>query len=73
MPKLPHLSGAQIIRTLDILGFVRIRQSGSHVLLRRGSVGCVVLNHKEVKIGTLAGLLRQTGVSAEEFLSALAS
>ncbi len=73
MPKLPHLSGAQIIRALERLGFAQIRQSGSHVLLRRGSVGCVVPNHKEVKVGTLAGLLRQAGVSIEEFLSALAS
>jgi predicted RNA binding protein YcfA (HicA-like mRNA interferase family) len=73
MPKLPHLSGVQIIRALERLGFTQIRQSGSHVLLRRGSVGCVVPNHKEVKVGTLAGLLRQAGVSIEEFLSALAS
>ena len=71
MPKLPHLSGADVIRTLERLGFVRLRQKGSHVILRRGSVGCVVPLHREVKVGTLAGILRQAGVTVEEFLAAL--
>jgi len=71
VPKLPHLSGADVIRTLERLGFVRLRQKGSHVILRRGSVGCVVPLHREVKVGTLAGILRQAGVTVEEFLAAL--
>ena len=71
MPKLPRVSGAEIIRALERLGFVRIRQSGSHVILRRGNKGCVVPMHSEVKVGTLAGLLRQAEVSAEEFTQAL--
>ena len=71
MPKLPRVSGAEIIRALERLGFVRIRQSGSHVILRRGSKGCVVPMHSEVKVGTLAGVLRQAEVSAEEFTQAL--
>ena len=71
MPKLPRISGAEIIRALEQLGFLRIRQSGSHVILRRGSKGCVVPMHAEVKVGTLAGVLRQAEVSAEEFTQAL--
>ena len=71
MPKLPRVSGAEILRALERLGFVRIRQSGSHVILRRGSKGCVVPMHSEVKVGTLAGVLRQAEVSAEEFTQAL--
>ena len=71
MPKLPRVSGAEIIRALERLGFVRIRQSGSHVILRRGNKGCVVPMHSEVKVGTLAGVLRQAEVSAEEFTQAL--
>jgi predicted RNA binding protein YcfA (HicA-like mRNA interferase family) len=53
------------------MGFTKIRQSGSHVILRRGASGCVVPMHKEVKIGTLAGLLRQANVSADEFMAML--
>ena len=71
MPKLPRVSGAEIVRALERLGFARLRQSGSHVILRRESKGCVVPMHAEVKVGTLAGLLRQADVSAEEFTSAL--
>jgi predicted RNA binding protein YcfA (HicA-like mRNA interferase family) len=71
MPKLPHLSGAAIVRALERLGFVKLRQSGSHVIMRRGAKGCVVPMHGEVKVGTLAGLLRQADVSPEEFLAVL--
>jgi predicted RNA binding protein YcfA (HicA-like mRNA interferase family) len=69
MPKLPILSGAEIIRMLERLGFEQVRQRGSHVVLRRGEVGCVVPLHKEVKTGTLAGLLRQAGVTIDELLA----
>jgi predicted RNA binding protein YcfA (HicA-like mRNA interferase family) len=48
-----------------------MRQNGSHIVLRKGSSGCVVPNHKEIKVGTLADILRQAGVSADDFLSAL--
>jgi predicted RNA binding protein YcfA (HicA-like mRNA interferase family) len=67
MPKFPGLSGAQIVRALERLGFVVARQSGSHIVMRRNGQGCVVPNHKEVKVGTVNGVLRQAGVSAEEF------
>ena len=68
---MPHVSGADILRALERLGFKRVRQSGSHVVLKREAKGCVVPIHNEVKIGTLAGLLRQAEVSSEEFLQAL--
>lgn len=71
MPKLPHLSGAEVQRGLERLGFVKVRPSGSHVVMKRESKGCVVPMHKEVKIGTLAGVLRQAEVSPEDFLEAL--
>lgn len=71
MPKLPHVSGAAVIRALERLGFEKARQSGSHVIMRRGSKGCVVPLHSEVKVGTLAGVLRQAEISADEFIAAL--
>jgi hypothetical protein len=39
--------------------------------MRRGSTGCVVPNHRELKTGTLAGVLKQAGVSVEDFIDAL--
>lgn len=71
MPKLPRVSGAEVVRALERLGFAVARQRGSHIVLRRGSSGCVVPNHRELKTGTLAGVLKQAGVSAEDFMNAL--
>ncbi len=71
MPKLPRISGTEIVSALTRLGFEKIRQSGSHVIMRRGSKGCVVPMHDEVRVGTLAGVLRQAEVSAEEFIEVL--
>lgn len=71
MPKLPHVSGSEAVRALQRLGFEIMRQRGSHIVMRRGSSGCVVPNHREIKVGTLSGVLRQAGVSAEEFMAAL--
>ena len=71
MPKLPHVSGAEALRAFQRLGFEKVRQRGSHVVVKRGTVGCVIPMHSEIKIGTLSGLLRQANVSAEEFIAAL--
>lgn len=71
MPSLPVISGAEAVSTLKILGFIVARQRGSHIVMRRNSQGCVVSNHKEIKIGTLGGILKQAGVSIEDFITAL--
>jgi predicted RNA binding protein YcfA (HicA-like mRNA interferase family) len=71
MPKLPRISGRNCCRALTKLGFVEVRQRGSHVVMRRGESGCVVPLHKELKTGTLSGILKQAGISAEELISAL--
>ncbi len=72
MPEYPVLSGAEIIRALEAIGFRQVRRRGSHVVLRRGDTGCVVPLHKEVKRGTLGGILRQAGIAPDDFLKALA-
>ena len=71
MPKLPRVSGAEIQRALERLGFQKVRQSGSHVVMKRDVKGCVIPLHVEVKVGTLAGILRQAEITSEEFLQAL--
>lgn len=62
MSKLPKLSGIEIIKVLvKDFGFEVVRHKGSHVVLRRFSAGrkivTVVPLHKEVKTGTLFGIL----------------
>jgi predicted RNA binding protein YcfA (HicA-like mRNA interferase family) len=71
MPKLPRVSGAEAQRALERLGFVKLRQSGSHVVMRRDANGCVVPMHAELKVGTLAGVLRQADIAPEEFVEPL--
>jgi predicted RNA binding protein YcfA (HicA-like mRNA interferase family) len=68
MPKLPRLSGRETIAALERLGFERVRQHGSHVVLRRKNLGCVVPLHDELAVGTLRSILRVAGVSVEEFI-----
>ena len=68
MPKLPVLSGSDIVRLLERAGFEQARQRGSHVVMRRAERGCVVPLHRKVKSGTLAGILRQAGMSIEELI-----
>ena len=71
MSKLPCVSGAKVAKSLERLGFVRMPQKGSHLVMRRGTGVCVVPMHREVDQGTLRGILRQAGVSLEEFVENL--
>jgi predicted RNA binding protein YcfA (HicA-like mRNA interferase family) len=65
-PSYPHLSGAEVVRALEKLGFSAVRQKGSHVVMRRGTLGCVVPLHREIKVGTLSGLLKQAGLTVDD-------
>ena len=70
MPKLPVLSGTEVVKMRERLAFEQVRQRGSHIIMRRGSAGKVVPLHKELKTGTLAGIIRQAGLTQDEFLKA---
>jgi len=66
--KLPRdLSGVDVVKTLKRLGFVYMRQTGSHAVLRKGPRTVVVPQHKPIKPGTLKGVIEQAGVSIEVF------
>ncbi|MFQ6112903.1 MAG: type II toxin-antitoxin system HicA family toxin [bacterium] len=60
MTKLRRVSGKETIRGLEKLGFIRVRQRGSHVVLKKqtaeGELGCVVPLHPKLAIGTLRGV-----------------
>ncbi|MEK7145591.1 MAG: type II toxin-antitoxin system HicA family toxin [Patescibacteria group bacterium] len=74
MPKLPRLSGKEVIKILEQLGFAHVRQKGSHVVLKKiigkQEIGCVIPMHKELATGTLHGILRQAKIDLVEFLEA---
>jgi len=71
--KLPRISGRECIRALERAGFYRKRQAGSHVVLRRAEpfAQVVVPDHEELDRGTLRAIVRQTGLSVDEFLRLL--
>lgn len=75
MPKLPRISSKKAIKALEKLGFQKVRQTGSHVVMKKitsdGEIGCVVPIHRELKVGTLAGILRQAKATPEEFIDSL--
>jgi len=76
MPRLRRLSGEETIGTLERMGFEKARQRGSHVVLKKctpeGVIGCVVPLHRELAVGTLRSILRQAGVTPDEFMKTLA-
>lgn len=71
-PSLPLISGKAAVQALEQAGFVPVSARGSHQKLRNpdGRVVIVPL-HRELKRGTLASVLRQAGLSAEEFQALL--
>jgi predicted RNA binding protein YcfA (HicA-like mRNA interferase family) len=71
MPRLPRLSSREAIRALERLGFVQVRQRGSHIVLQRDGHTCVVPSGRDLRVGTLAGILDQAGVSVDELLAVL--
>lgn len=75
MPRLPRISGNEAICALERLGFIQTRQTGSHVVLKKptleGEIVCVVPLHRELKVGTLSGVLKQAKVTPEEFIENL--
>jgi predicted RNA binding protein YcfA (HicA-like mRNA interferase family) len=66
--RLPVVSGTQLIRALERVGWETVRQRGSHVRLRHPErrTSLVVPLHQELKRGTLAGILRDADLDADE-------
>jgi predicted RNA binding protein YcfA (HicA-like mRNA interferase family) len=72
--RLPQLKPKEVIRALERLGFVNRRQTGSHVVLRHPInkyTTVVPLHTKEIKRGLLFGIIKQAGLSQQNFFDAL--
>jgi predicted RNA binding protein YcfA (HicA-like mRNA interferase family) len=71
MGKLRVLSGREVCRILQQHGFVEVRRRGSHIVMQRrtdaGSVTVPIPDHRELAIGTLLAIIRQSGVPRVEF------
>ena len=73
MPKLPVLSGEQVVRAFERAGWRRDRQRGSHVvMLMEGlNVSLSVPQHRELAPGTLRSLIRLSGMTVPQFIELL--
>ncbi len=72
MARLPRLSGREAVRVFESMGWRKVRQSSSHIILvREGHQATLsVPDHKEVAVGTLRSLIRSAGLTVEEFADA---
>jgi len=73
MQKLPLLSGREVAKVLERLGWKVARQRGSHIILvKEGHIATLsVPDHPEVARGTLRSLITHANITVEEFLSAI--
>ncbi len=69
--RLRVLSGREVCSILERYGFTRVRQKGSHIVMQKqeagGTLTVPVPDHKEIRIGTLQSIIRQSGVPRYEF------
>ncbi|MBS3105153.1 type II toxin-antitoxin system HicA family toxin [Candidatus Woesearchaeota archaeon] len=69
--KLPLISGIKVIKRLKRAGFIATRQKGSHVRLEKyvgnKTIKITVPLHSELKKGTLSRIIKDAGLTLEEF------
>jgi predicted RNA binding protein YcfA (HicA-like mRNA interferase family) len=70
---LPVLSGREVVRVFEAVGWQVARQNGSHIImLKEGEPATLSIpDHREVAKGTLRSLIRAAGLTVEEFVSAM--
>lgn len=72
MPKLPVVSGAEIVKVSSKSGYAFVRQSGSHIILKNADGQVIVIpNHKCLKKGTFLQILKNLDLTKEEFIKLL--
>ncbi len=68
MPKLPVLKAKGVAKILEDAGFVFVRQKGSHRIYVKNFVGVTVPWHnKDLKKGTLRHIIKQSGLTIDDF------
>lgn len=69
--RLPVVSGFEVVKALTRAGCVIRRQRSSHVVLQKDRRVFTVPLHRELKKGTLNAIIKQAGLTREEFLEYL--
>jgi predicted RNA binding protein YcfA (HicA-like mRNA interferase family) len=71
LSKLPLLSWRELIKALRKVGFVVVRQKGSHIMLAKGDRVVPVPRHAQIKRGLLLEIVAEAGLARDEFLRLL--
>jgi predicted RNA binding protein YcfA (HicA-like mRNA interferase family) len=74
MAKIPSdISGRQLCKALQKVGFEETRQRGSHIVMYRADPRCrvVVPDHRTLRQGTLHQIISAAGLSVEELIELL--
>ena len=72
MSRLPVCSGQEAIGAFQKLGYAVDHQTGSHIILRHPQMRRLTIpNHRELAKGTLRALIREAGLTKEEFVQLL--
>ena len=69
-PRLPALKPAQVIAALQKAGFYVVRDTGKHTIMYRSGLARpfpVPRHNKDLKRGTLLGIIKQAGLTPEGF------
>ena len=72
MSALPRISGREVVAAFQRLGYEFDRQRGSHIILRHSAPPfrrLTIPDHREIAKGTLRALIREAGITVEEFVS----
>lgn len=73
--KLPVISGREAVKALERAGFVVIRQRGSHIrlsmTLEDEVIKLTIPLHGTLKRGTLSRIIKDAGLTVEEFVELL--
>ena len=68
MSRLPTCSGSEAVRAFRKIGYEVDHQTGSHMILRQpAGRRLTVPNHRELAKGTLRALIREAGLTKEQF------
>ena len=70
MSSLPQISGQKAVKALAKIGYQKDRQRGSHIILRQNFHPfrrIVIPDHKEISKGTLRSIIREAGLTVEQF------
>jgi len=66
MPKLPGVNHLAAVKALEKLGF-RIARQGKHIVMTNGQRIITIPRHNPVNAFTMGGIVRDAGVSIDEF------